>query len=401
MPNTNTHQNSHQVALKVESLEDRTVLSSPFGLTRGMSLAAGQVFQRLVNSGVNQYVTGTGPGTIATVKIYNNTGKLLQAFHPFGNTFTGGVTVAVGDVTAGGVGEIICGTGPGTSGEVKVFAFQNGGRQLLANFFPFGMNFNGGINVAAGVVTGANPNPKVLNPDNIVVSVASNGPPTVKVYSYDPSITGGAALLRSFNAYTTNYTGGVSLTVGNIDTAADTLDMNGNLTGHINSYAEIITGQAEGLPHVKIFDASTPTIVTDASYMAFNIANPANRHGINVVAADTTGQRGDDIYVNLKSSVMVRLFVGETSAVLKTFIGLPKNKGNPPMGDPNVVGSSSQMLTMASADMTGNNGPDNNFAGQYFQRDLLIAAADGPYNQVPQVFKGGGNPAGFNGSAPA
>jgi hypothetical protein len=354
-----------------------------------------------VNSGVNQFVTGTGPGTVATVSIYNSTGQLVQSFRPFGNNYMGGVTVAVGDVTASGFGDIICGTGGRTAGEVKVFAFTNGGRQLLANFFPFGVNFTGGVNVAAGVVTGANPNPKVLNPDNIVVSVASNGPPTVKVYSYDKTISTGAALLRSFNAYKASYTGGVSLTVGNIDTAADTLDMNGNLIGHVNSYAEIITGQAEGLPHVKIFDASTPTIVTDASYMAFNIANPANQHGINVVAGDTTGKRGDDIYVNLKGSVMVRLFVGETSAVLKTFIGLPKNKGNPPMGDPNVVGSSSKMLTMAIADMTGGNGVDNNFAGQYFQRDLLVAAADGPFNQVPQVFKGGSNPAGFNGSAPA
>jgi hypothetical protein len=400
MPTTNTHQNTHQATLALESLEDRTVLSSPFGINQGMSLAAGQVFQRLVNSGSNQYVTGSGPGTIATVNIFDNSGNLLQSFRPFGN-FTGGVTVAVGDVTASGFGDIICGTGPGTSGEVKVFAFTNGGRQLLANFFPFGVNFAGGVNVAAGVVTGANPNPNILNPDNIVCSVASNGPPTVKVYAADSSASTGAALLRSFNAYTTNYTGGVSLTVGNIDTKPDTLDAFGNLTGHIFSYAEIITGQAEGLPHVKIFDASAPTVVTDASYMAFNIANPANRHGINLVAGDTTGQRGDNIYVNLKSSVIVRLFDGQTSAILKTFIGLPKNKGNPPMGDPNVVGSASQALTMAVAGVTSGNPVDNDFAGLNFQHDLLVAAADGPSHQVPQVFKGGTKPAGFNGSAPA
>ena len=181
----------------------------------------------------------------------------------------------------------------------------------------------------------------------------------------------------------------MSLTVGNIDSEDDTTDPTTGdlLPGDQPSYAEIITGRAAGLPQVRIFDAQAPDIIMDASYMAFDISNPANQHGITLVAGDTTGTRGDDIYVNLIGSSTVRCFVGETRAILRTFNGLP--------------GSSTKQLSMAVSDMTSGNTVDNDFDADNFEHDLLVVAADGPYVQVPTVWTGGALPAGFNGHHPA
>lgn len=390
MPNANS--NGPLAHLKLEALEDRTVLS-PFGATRGLSLAAGDVFTGVAGP---EYVTGTGPGTTAIVRIYGRNGTLLRSFNPFGD-FTGGTTVATGDVNADGVADILCGTGPGTTGRVKVFSFINGSLQRLSALVPFGPNFTGGVNVAAGVVTGADPDPTVLNPDNIVVSIASNGLPAVKVFTYSDV---GTFQVRGFMAYNTSYLGGVTLAVANIDTAPDTLDANDLLTGRVASYAEIITGRATELPQVKIFDAQAPTIVQMGSFLAFDITDPANRQGVTLAAGDTTEQRGSQIYVNLKGGATIRIFDGQSNAILGTIIGLPKNGGNPPRGLPNTLGSNSRMLTMAIADVTQGNPVDNQFTDDYFTHDLLVAAADGAYAQVPQVFFSGAQAAGLNGSRP-
>ena len=65
--------------------------------------------------------------------------------------FTGGITVAVGNVVgaAGSVNEILTGAGPGGGPHVAVFD-QAGAP--LEGFFAFGGSFTGGVVVAAGDV---------------------------------------------------------------------------------------------------------------------------------------------------------------------------------------------------------------------------------------------------------
>jgi hypothetical protein len=391
MPNANPAGRSAR--LNVEALEDRTMPA-----IQGVSLAAGPIFLNgLVNSGVNQFVIGSAPGSTDAVNIWNNTGGLVQSFDPFGSS-TGGVTVAVGDVnvpagTAAGTelpDDIVVGTDAGTTAHVKAFAYVNGGLVRLASFYPFGPNFTGGVNVASGVVTGANLNSTILNSDNIVVSVASDGPPRVQVYTYDANSPTGVDLVRSFLAYGPTYTGGVSLTVGSISQAVQATDAAGNLISPITAYSQIITGMAEGSSKIRIFDAQNPTVIMDASYLAF----PGTTTGVDLVAGDTTGTAGVDIYVNLIGTTQVRVFVGETSGELSP---TPLDTFNA------LLGSGSQQLSMAISGMatltdSQDNLPDNPFVGTFFIHDFLVIAADGPDQQVPVVWGGGAKPAGFNGS---
>ncbi len=375
--------NSRSTRLSLETLETRDV-PSPFGPTRGLNVAGGAVFPDLpLDSGPNQYVMGTGPGVTARVRIYDDQGRLLQSFRPFGPNFTGGVTVAVGDVNDDGVDDIICGTGPGTTGRVRVFTFADGGLQRLAAFVPFGPNFTGGVNVASGPVLGGSADPDGQRPDQVVVSVASNGPPRVKVFGI---VDGSPTPYRSFLAYNPNYRGGVNITVANIDTAPDTLSGGGLLVPPVRSYAEIITGKAREQPLVRIFDVQAPTIVTKASFMAFNPDLERARNGVMLTAGDTNGQRGAQVYVNLIGTDRIRVFDGATGAILTTFNAYPA-----------ISGIRTGMLSMAIVDMSNGNPSDNQFAGEYYTHDLVLVAADGPYFQTPYIYFGGTLPAGFNG----
>jgi hypothetical protein len=74
-------------------------------------------------------------------------GTRLGHFDAFEPSFTGGASVATGDVDGDGTPEIVAASGPGRVGEVRVFDWT--GHQLLS-FLPFGSDYTGGLSVAAG-----------------------------------------------------------------------------------------------------------------------------------------------------------------------------------------------------------------------------------------------------------
>jgi hypothetical protein len=104
-------------------------------------------------------VVGAGPGGGPHVKVFDGaTGKELANFFAFDSGFRGGVNVAVAD------GRIVVGAGPGGGPHVKVIdaarlnEVQASGiianTALLANFFAFDLAFTGGVSVAAGDLNG-------------------------------------------------------------------------------------------------------------------------------------------------------------------------------------------------------------------------------------------------------
>ena len=90
---------------------------------------------------------------------------------PFGSSYTGGVTVAMGDVNGDGRADLIFGTAFG--GLIRIFD----GPTLapLASAFPYGPLFPGGVNVAAGDVNGD-------GIDEVAFAPRSSGGP-VRVYT--------------------------------------------------------------------------------------------------------------------------------------------------------------------------------------------------------------------------
>jgi hypothetical protein len=385
-----TRNNNIRMRLGVEVLEDRTVPTyfGTNGATGPESIAIGAVLASTPGTGPNQVIQGAGPGQNGgqpgLVTIRSTSLSLQQQFYPFGQGFTNGVYVATGDVTGDGRDDLICSTGAGTTGTVNVYEFANGGMQLISSFTPFGANYTGGIDVTVGNVTGDIVSVGSGNANQIIVGMAGGGS-MVQVYGYDNTTgTPQYDLLSAFQACATGYVGGVTLAATNISTNVK------------NNYASIITGRATGLPIVSIWNAQGPTVTLQARYTAFLGASG----GVNVAANDTDGARGAQIYVNLRGTGLIRVFDGETSAIITTLQTYPPNYAT--------------MVNMAIGNV-GSFAPtqDDPLTPTYYGRGLVVVAANNPNNvvqlvdqgspiqqpQTPVVFPGAiGRPAGLNGS---
>jgi hypothetical protein len=358
-----------KVRLQLETLESRTVLTSFTGQL-GWSIAAADV---VADSFGVEYITGNGPGAPGLVQVWDSTrGQLIASFYPFGRNYRGGVYVATGNIDGdpARINELIVSTAGGTVGSVKVYSFSSGGLQQLAQLTPFGPNYTGGVQVAAGNVAGG------LESELIVGR--EQGLSTVKVYAYD-SLTSNFNLLRQFNAYG-SIPCGVTLTAGNIHTTKNSVGDPYNY-----NYAEVITGRAVGLPQVRVFDVQTPTIRRLASYMAFDPNNPFNRQGIHLAAGSTDAIRGAEIYVALRNSGTIRVFRGLSG----TLVGQIRPTYPFTVFPPGYTRAVNFCIAQT----------DDDFSDFYNTADLVVVAADTRLNQFPIAFYGlKGSPAGFNGS---
>jgi hypothetical protein len=114
----------------------------PEGFTGGVSVAAGDVngdFRADILVGVG---SGGGPNVRA---FDGGTSAQLASFFAFDESLTGGVRVAGTDVNRDGFDDYVVGTGPGTGSLVRVISGRDG-NPLLPEFAPFG-TFTGGVNV--------------------------------------------------------------------------------------------------------------------------------------------------------------------------------------------------------------------------------------------------------------
>jgi trimeric autotransporter adhesin len=231
-------------------------------------------------------VAGAGAGSPGEVRQFNNTGALTSAFFPYSAAYTGGVRVGLADITHDGIGDIITGTGPGTSGgHVKVFDGLSGVeiRSFLA--FP---GFTGGVFVAGGDLNGDGFGDIVVGSDE--------GSSHVKVFDGQTN-----ALNASFLAYG-GFTGGVR--VGAADVTND-------------GRADIITGSGPGAAgHVKVFDGAT-----NAEVRSFLAYGGVFTGGIFVAGGDANLDGFADIVTGVDSgaSPHVKVFNGLNSAETASF----------------------------------------------------------------------------------
>ena len=173
----------------------------------------------------------------------NPDASLIADFFPYAINFNVGANVAVGDINNDGFADIVTGATIGNP-DVRVYngrdiaahTFDPNGASLLAEWFPYGLGYNIGANVAVGDVNG----------DGYadVVTGATAGNPDVRVYNgrdiaahtFDPN---GASLLAQWFAYGLNFNVGAFVAVG--ETTGD-------------GYADVITGASAGNPDVHVYD---------------------------------------------------------------------------------------------------------------------------------------------------
>lgn len=242
----------------------------------GVSVAYGDVD----GDGAADIVTGAGPGggphvRVFTAARYGGDGATapheLTGFMAYDPAFTGGVSVAVGDVTGDGIAEIITAAGSGGGPHVRVFELQpRAGERGIADvyeytgFFAYAPGFAGGVRVAVGDVDGDGVN-------EVITAAGPGGGADIQVFKLD-----GVRVLPvlSLLAYDPAFYGGVFVAAGDVDG---------------DGRAEIVTGaDAGGGPHVRVFSVGTG--FTRASELAgFMAFDPAFRGGVRVAAGDVDG----------------------------------------------------------------------------------------------------------------
>ncbi|MEW6407471.1 MAG: L,D-transpeptidase [Patescibacteria group bacterium] len=153
--------------------------------------------------------------------------KAVSSFLAYDQNFQGGVNVAAGNVTGSKKAEIIIASGLGSAGHIRVFSGL--GKFLGWDVFPYGQNNKGGADVAVGNVDGG-------KYSEIITSILHFGEPRIKVYKTNND----KRILGDFLAFASGYKEGVNVTSGDIDS---------------DKLAEIIASTNGGGPQVRAFEA--------------------------------------------------------------------------------------------------------------------------------------------------
>jgi len=249
-------------AVRAFNLSSATPVSSTIsgnGFNGGTSVAEADVD----GNGVADVITAAGPGTAPGVTVFDGTtGAAKLVFFAFAPAFSGGVEVAAGDITGDGRPEILAVQGCSSASTAVVRAFD-GGTAALVREYAVGASVAGcGLHVAAGDVNGD-------GVADVVVGSAGLGPSFVRVLD---GVTG--TLIRESFPYTSAYSGGVYVAAG---------DVNGD------GFADIVTGAGPGgTPHVRVFDGTTGNQIagTLGSFLAYPAAFSG---GVRVAAGDLNG----------------------------------------------------------------------------------------------------------------
>jgi hypothetical protein len=215
-----------------------------------------------------QFSIGADAGN-GRVVLKNPDNTQRYSLTPFGSEFVGGIRTASGDFTGDGVADLVVGTGPGSSTQVKIF---DGVTQTeLFSLNPFEAAFTGGVYVAAGDIDGDGIADLVITPDE-------GGGPRVRAFTGE----GFTQIADFFGIDDKNFRGGARASIG---------DLNGDGSGDL-----VVVAGFGGGPRVAAFDGAQlksnggPKLFND-----FFASEQALRNGIFVAAGDVNGDGFADL----------------------------------------------------------------------------------------------------------
>ena len=139
-----------------------------------------------------EIVVGAGAKGGPHVKIYNKDKTFTgKQFFAYNKGHRSGTDVAAGDIDGDGIDEIITGAGPGGGPHVRVFYFSKTKSRFVggSQFFAYASSATGGVRVSVGNVDSQTAS------DEIVTIPETNGGPNIKVFS------GKGNILKSDMAY--------------------------------------------------------------------------------------------------------------------------------------------------------------------------------------------------------
>jgi len=247
---------------------------NPYGsdFTGGVRVALADV----TGDGTPDLVTAPGPGTAPTIHVFDSaTHQEVASFDAYESTFTGGVYVAAGDITGDGKAEIITGADQGGGPRVGVF----GGSTVSGTATPTALddflaindtNFRGGVRIALGDVNGD-------GTSDLVVGAGFGGGPRIAVYD-GASLAQGkqVKLVNDFFAFEDTLRNGVFPTVG---------DLNGDGCGDL-----IFGAGPGGSPRVLALDGKAALAGGEQTLANFFAGPAGSRLGVEVgTVTDASG----------------------------------------------------------------------------------------------------------------
>ncbi len=270
--------------LRVDNSDGSGYQGTPFGsgFTGGATVAQGDVN----HDGIDDVIVASGAGMPGTVVVYDGaTRQLLGAYTPFGS-YSGGLAVAAGDVNGNGAAEIVVSTTTGTS-QVAVLNGATG--KVIRQFQPYG-GFTGGVLVAVGDV---NHDGKA----DVIVAPAE-GERRIRVYNGASIGQGQPQLLGGIMAFTPGYTGPRNIAAGDVNGDGD---------------ADIIVGRGSGSPKLEVFSGANVEMSQEPAPVVTQLAWPKDGHGIRVAfASDTDGDGLPDLVVSSVGSDKAARFLTTT-----------------------------------------------------------------------------------------
>jgi hypothetical protein len=244
------------------------------GFAGGVRVATGDVN----GDGIEDIITAPGPGGGPHVKVFSGAdGSLLYSFMAGASTFTGGLSVASGDVNGDGFADIVVGFGVGGLGRARVFSGKTGA--LIQDFVAY-PNFGGSVNVAAADLTGD------FKAD-VITAPGAGGGPHVKVIDAKRigQVDGNgnilnSALVTQFMAFSPTFSGGVYVAIGDV-------------TG--DALADIVVGMGSAPgqeSRVRVFNSADFSLLRDF------VAYSGYTGGVRVAADDLDGDGKADLIVS-------------------------------------------------------------------------------------------------------
>ncbi len=272
-------------------------------LTGGVRTALADI----TGDGVPDVIVGSGPGQTAQVRLFDGATEqpIGSPIIPFETTYTGGLFVAAGDVNDDGRADIV--VSPDVSGGPRVQIYDAATLTILADFFGIegDVSFRGGVRVGMGD----------LNADgfsDLLVAAGASGGPRVAVFDGQAIGNGtpGAKLVTDFFVFEPSLRDGVFLSAG---------DFNGDGQADL-----VVGGGPQGGPRVRIFsgaallagnfDPSDPGVTPGVQLANFFVGDPASRGGIRLTVKDLNQDGRADLVAGAGEGIgsEVTGFLGET-----------------------------------------------------------------------------------------
>ncbi len=243
----------------------------------------------------HRFAVASGAGQTAQVNVYESgTNALLTTVQPFGVAYTGGVSVATGDLTGDGIDDVVTAALNDSS---RVMVYDGATLNVIADF-EAQPGANAGSFVALGDVTGDG---------RLDLVVGANRGSTLSIFRGQDVLQANPIAVAQLQPFGTAFTGGVRVALG---------DVNGDRIADM-----IAAPGVGGAAVVNVYTTTaawgdTPGSAYRSKLSTISVGGVTDRGGVFVSAADLDGDGKADIAVGrvVGTRAMVTVYKGDRPA---------------------------------------------------------------------------------------